>query len=460
MKTSTSGRPKSSSTQKPRQPRMLERLAVRTGLQPLTGANYITSVLTTLVIASASASVHAAPPSKELFGNNRNTPSAATFGQTKKIEQLKKERTTAHLEVVNIDLTAFAGDSVQIPISATEVRTYVKVRVENHGNDSFTWFGNLASGQGNAILVVHKGIVTGTVSDGARSFKIESVGEGKHAFREINTTAYPAEHPELAIDARSKRRPTTTSTTTTPPPTTTTPPPTTTTPPPPPPTTVNGKTLIDVMVVYPSTVAGAVADVTGLATLAVAETNQAYVNSGVNIQMNLVGVTQIPYSESGVDYNTMLSNLTAMPDVKTQRTNLGADVVIMLTTNQAYCGLAYLNGGANYAYGVVSYSCATGYYSFAHEIGHIQGANHDPANEPSNNPYAYGHGYQSTNSAPAWRTIMAYNCAGGCTRLQYFSNPNLTYNGLAMGTPTVSDNARVLNQTAASVSAFRAHVGP
>lgn len=224
--------------------------------------------------------------------------------------------------------------------------------------------------------------------------------------------------------------------------------------------TVDGKTIIDVMVAYPSTVASAVADVTGLVMLAVAETNQAYINSGVNIQMNLVGMMAIPYAETGIAYTTLLSDLAAMPDVKLKRNSLGADVVVMLTTNQSYCGYAYLMSSADFAYGVVNYSCATGYYSFAHEIGHIQGLQHDPVSAPGTIPFAYGHGYQSTNSAPSWRTIMAYNCSPSCARLQYFSNPNLNYNGLAMGTPTVSNNARVLNETAASVSLFRSRPAP
>ena len=50
---------------------------------------------------------------------------------------------------------------------------------------------------------------------------------------------------------------------------------------------------------------------------------------------------------------------------------------------------------------------------------------------------------------------MAYNCASGCPRLNYWSNPNKLYNGVPMGNTTRSDNTRVLNTTRGTVAAFR-----
>ena len=50
---------------------------------------------------------------------------------------------------------------------------------------------------------------------------------------------------------------------------------------------------------------------------------------------------------------------------------------------------------------------------------------------------------------------VAYACTGGCTRLNYWSNPNRTYNGQPMGTTTRSDNTRVLNNTRTTVAGFR-----
>jgi hypothetical protein len=49
---------------------------------------------------------------------------------------------------------------------------------------------------------------------------------------------------------------------------------------------------------------------------------------------------------------------------------------------------------------------------------------------------------------------MSYNCPGGCTRLKYWSNPNVKYGGVAMGTAT-HNNTKVLNQTACTVANFK-----
>jgi hypothetical protein len=61
---------------------------------------------------------------------------------------------------------------------------------------------------------------------------------------------------------------------------------------------------------------------------------------------------------------------------------------------------------------------------------------------------------------------MAYAgaCPGGCPRIQYFSNPNVTYHGRPTGVnenaPNSANNALSLNNTAPIVAAWRARVAP
>jgi len=212
---------------------------------------------------------------------------------------------------------------------------------------------------------------------------------------------------------------------------------------------------IDVLVAYTPSAAAAVSDINATIALAVAEANQSYQNSGINIQLNLVDSFQHTYTEGSNSFDQILSDFAGNANVNNRRNTSYADVAVLIINKSDYCGLAdAIMANANNAFAVVYYDCATGYYSFAHEIGHLQGARHDPANDPTTTPYAYGHGFQRT-TAPVWRTIMAYNCPGGCTRLQYWSNPNVLYGGVAMGTAATNHNARVLNETAATVAAFR-----
>jgi hypothetical protein len=79
--------------------------------------------------------------------------------------------------------------------------------------------------------------------------------------------------------------------------------------------------------------------------------------------------------------------------------------------------------------------------------------------DPTNSPYAYGHGYVVPSNQ--WRTIMAYGDAcGNCTRIQYFSNPSISYQGAATGTSSTNDVARVHRDRVSTVAAFRSPPPP
>lgn len=52
---------------------------------------------------------------------------------------------------------------------------------------------------------------------------------------------------------------------------------------------------------------------------------------------------------------------------------------------------------------------------------------------------------------------MSYSnqCTSGCSRRQYFSNPSVSYLGLATGIDNMRDNARTLDLTSPVTAAFR-----
>jgi len=226
----------------------------------------------------------------------------------------------------------------------------------------------------------------------------------------------------------------------------------------------DGFVEIDVLIAYTPMVRAARRDLAALMDLAIEETNQSYRNSDIHIRLNLVDSMEVNYSEAGKSFNTNLEDFVAMRAVNERRDSRGADVAILIVDNREYCGLAYLMPDDALAYGVVYYNCITGgNYTFAHEVGHIQGARHDERTDPSNSPYAYGHGYihPSTTASQNFRTVMAYDCTGrSCPEIQYWSNPDITYNGIATGTTQTNNNARLLNETAQRVAAFRSRPTP
>ena len=220
--------------------------------------------------------------------------------------------------------------------------------------------------------------------------------------------------------------------------------------------------VIKVLVNYTAQAKSKAGDIDALIDLALAETNQGYANSGVNARVELAHKAQVAYTQSGTlktDRDRYADPADGhMDEIHAQRDAHGADVALLIVDDgDESCGSAKAIGAvASSAFAIADYDCATGNYSFGHEIGHLYGARHNPQTDSSTTPFAYGHGYWAPNQA--WRTIMAYPCsAKTCPRLNYWSNPGVTYkDGQAMGTAVSSDNARVLNERAPVLVGFRA----
>lgn len=75
-----------------------------------------------------------------------------------------------------------------------------------------------------------------------------------------------------------------------------------------------------------------------------------------------------------------------------------ADVVVLLhhTSNPGDCGYAYAIPAylASEAFATVNVQCFTkGWFVTAHEVGHLQGARHNVEADPTNVPFAFGHGF-------------------------------------------------------------------
>jgi hypothetical protein len=103
--------------------------------------------------------------------------------------------------------------------------------------------------------------------------------------------------------------------------------------------------------------------------------------------------------------------------------------------------------------------------SLYYQTGHNMGAHHDRATVTSAcDGSGYNFGYRGETSA--YRSILAYSCRNtqcdnnpytSCTRLPFFSNPNLTFGGKDMGNAG-TDNARKINENAQGIANLLATV--
>jgi hypothetical protein len=158
--------------------------------------------------------------------------------------------------------------------------------------------------------------------------------------------------------------------------------------------------LQSVLVVYTTDVQAQVADINALAALAVSETNAGYLNSRIPIRMTLQDTVLTTTVADDFDSYTMLMNFRGYD-------RQGANMAVLLSEGLSACGRGFIDC-ARYlsescAYAVVKRSCATGYYSFGHEIGHIQGADHNVEASTSPSRFLDNHGYiiRSGECAPA-----------------------------------------------------------
>ena len=205
---------------------------------------------------------------------------------------------------------------------------------------------------------------------------------------------------------------------------------------------------------------------------AVADMNQSYVISQVNIVSNLVGMLEVQYDEDAAHQGEMLSQIRSTSDgvidnVHTTRDALGADIVSFIVQDgDGYCGQGYRPAHAGSAFSWTMRSCLSNRTQH-HEIGHNQGSSHARSQDSNAQPGVYRYGYRRCNNggvddhgAPFFRTIMAYSCSGA-SRTGFFANPNVNHLGVATGVdPNVDpDNAafsaRTLNESAAYMAGFR-----
>ncbi|MBL8747112.1 MAG: hypothetical protein JNK58_12250, partial [Phycisphaerae bacterium] len=109
-------------------------------------------------------------------------------------------------------------------------------------------------------------------------------------------------------------------------------------------------------------------------------------------------------------------------------------------------------GFQSLAFGVTA-RANCGNYVYAHELGHNMGCAHDRNNAGgASHPFAYG--YRTPGNS--YRTVMAYSPG---VWSPYFSNPNVIFQGFAMGVPVDQPNpcfnAHAINLNAPTIAAWR-----
>ena len=343
---------------------------------------------------------------------------------------------------VGVNLGALEDDTLTLKLFDDLELVAVRDRIAQvQGGQA--WVGRIEGDPDSEVILAVKGnTLMGTVATDGRLFEIVFVNGDTHAVREIDLTQLPPEDPPQAPVTEGDATATTLT------------------------ETAMGEAstgqVVDVMVVYSAKAqanAGGESGIQSRIINATTAANQAYLNSNIDMTLNLVHMGPSDYVETN-SMPTALSRLRSTTDgyqdqVHPLREQYGADVVVLVSADTDYCGYGYVmrtvaTSFATSAFAVVRDGCLTA-GSFAHEIGHIMGNVHNQEDAGTAGAYPDSYGYRICGK---FRDIMSYSCTGE-PRVSYFSNPEVYYQTWPTGILGTNDTARSMNVTGTTVANFR-----
>ena len=350
-------------------------------------------------------------------------------------------------------------------------------RVDVLSAEAYAWEGTIRVGDeayGTITLINQDGEITGAVRVDDVNFQIEALENDLYALTEVNVSKLPVWSPQqdygkgtpvanakveaeaapeqtesLRNDLDALER-----------------------------NTENAPTPVEtqrVLVLYNLDAAQAVNDIRGTVALAIQDANNAYSRSRVsNLRLELAGVEWFTF-ETFDDIRADVNRLRNSSQAQILRNRYNADVVVLLTDanyTSGFLGWAQdIHPTAEDAYAIVEADhAATSDYIFAHELGHLQSAQHHPDDGVNTSkPYssfARGHRFESRKRfigipirTRRHSTVMAYPSPRRhpderWPTIQNFSNPDVEYYDVDTGT-SMRNSARVLRTTARRVASFR-----
>jgi hypothetical protein len=148
-----------------------------------------------------------------------------------------------------------------------------------------------------------------------------------------------------------------------------------------------------------------------------------------------------------------------MDSVHQSRNTYGADLVDLLTYVEDTGGIGWLlnttAGSPDYAFSISRVQQAGWAFTVIHEMGHNMGCHHrkDQAVQPGPGLYSYSAGWRWVDATGTHCSVMSYEEVG--SRVAHFSNPSITYQGVATGDAVDGDNARGLRNIKGVISNYR-----
>jgi len=325
------------------------------------------------------------------------------------------------------------------------------------------WQGGVVGDEvGSATIIIGGGEITARIVANGREITIFPSGNGLHKIREVGSDT----------DHEDDSRPT---------------PPLTPEEMGPPRNDVRERASADptytmrILVAYTPKAATDIPNMSAAISLAMADINATFTNSAISAQAQLVGLERVNYTEGTSDDDKILDDASAgigdFTRINQMRAVVQADMVAVIASydTTSSCGLGFINSTLDAANGSLTSrlssavsltnsggSCLPG--TFTHEVGHNMGAHHDRfvVTDDVPGPAGYNYGYVDTTNK--FQDVMAYDdeCDSlsiSCVSIQYYSNPNVTYQGKTVGVadsdPKAANNSRKIRDAMPNIVRLR-----
>ena len=429
-------------------------------------------IILSLLVSGELSVVHA--QASNLMSSTRSVDTTTLTSKAQsEFNRLKADSHNSKVTSQHLDPLAFNGNIVSLVLGGKNIRL-IKQDSSTAPDGSVIWIGQ-QDAYNSGVFSIKDGKVSGTINTRNGVFQIAPLEGDTHAIIQLDmphnqpkddTTDTPAGTPgekvsstEVESEFAATMLATSSAAAVTNPP-------------------------VRILVAYSAHAAAALgSQLTSQINLAIAQINQANINSNVAFRAALAGTIQVAYT-GPYTADATLAAFRQMPDVLSAHDSLQADLMVMLeaipATLESGASVA-INATASNAFAVVSTSYMTSNLSFAHEVGHLMGADH-PQADTNQNVFRFGHGYWTwtvysilSPAANCAHTIMSYTVAQSAgvqpwsgnvlpqcapdPRITYWSSPTVYANTgsgapIIMGATGTNDNAQVLNITGPVVTNF------
>ena len=324
------------------------------------------------------------------------------------------------------------------------------MNIETEDLKNYTWYGELTNAAGSVSFVSTDGVLRGSISYDDKNFEIHSLGDDLYGIVELQAATDQAGCISNTLSENIA--------------------------PSPPSSSKNSRVLactqdnVRILIMTTQRARARDPNFAQTAANAVNQFNSAISASGVTgrARLSLVGVENINFNENPANATNDIARFRtiALP----RRNALNADLAILFTDGN------YDNGGllgqvANIgpsdpdAYGIVEIDRYADHYTFAHEVGHLFGAQHQQCaqfNRAGCSPlvdWDHGYGYSYRRSGifqqREYKKTIMYQIGDGRSPQLRFSNPGIQHEGTPTGTAASNDVARQLDASANAIANLR-----